>query len=75
MLLYNVNYVIIYNFITVYIISITIINIKMSGYIVLSCVYNLYNFYELQTFQQKLKKKPYLALNYYRCILKNVGVT
>ena len=53
MLLYNVNYVIIYNFITVYIISITIINIKMSGYIVLSYVYNLYNFYELQTYFNK----------------------
>ena len=50
MLFYNVNYLIIYNFIIVcYIIYITI-NIKMSVYVVLSSVDNSYNFYELQAF-------------------------
>ena len=50
MLFYNVNYLIIYNFIIVCYIIYRTINIKMSGYVVLSYVYNSYNFYELQAY-------------------------
>ena len=57
MLFYNVNYLIIYNFIIVCYIIYRTINIKMSGYVVLSYVYNSYNFYELQAYSTTVKNK------------------
>ena len=37
-------------------------------------IYTIFMNYKLISTKVK-KKKRYLALNYYRCILKNVGVT